>query len=177
MNEKISVLDGVVPGVFDTREAAEAAMVELRELGFSDDEMGVLVADPVHHKLIDDSVNEATKGVKQGLLFGVPIGAIAGMALAALVAPGIGVIGVGGVLLAGGHVGALWGGIMGAYLGLTAEVHHLEDLDRKYQIPLNPNEILLAIVVDPERADVVCEIMRRHGARCVREMVAKRQEA
>lgn len=177
MNEKMRVLDGVVPGVFDTKEAAEAALAELRELGFSDDEMGVVVADPIQHRLIDDTVDEAAKGLKRGLLFGVPIGVLAGIGLVALVAPGVGVIGVGGVLLAGGHAGALWGGIIGAYLGLTAEVHHLEDIEEKYEIPLKPNEILLAVVVDPERADEVCEIMRRNGARCVRETVAKQQIA
>jgi hypothetical protein len=95
------------------------------------------------------------------------------LAVAALAAPGIGVIGMGGALLFAGHVGALWGAITGAYLGLTAEIHHLEDVEEKYEIQLAPHEVLVAVVTDPERSKPVCETMQRHGARCIRETVPR----
>ena len=173
MAAKIPALEGVVPVVFSTREQAEAALAELRALGFADDEMGVIVPDPAHHHLMDDSAHEALKGLTHGILIGTPLGALAGIAIVALAAPGVGVIGIGGVLLFGGHVGALRGAITGAYLGLTAEVHHLEDTEHKYEIPLKPEEILVVVMTDPERADAVCQIMLRHEARCVREAVAR----
>jgi hypothetical protein len=173
MDAKVAALEGVVPVVFSSRAQAEAAIAELRALGFADDELGVIVPDPAHHDLLDDSTHEALTGLGHGILVGAPLGAIAGIALAALAAPGVGVIGVGGALLFGGNIGALWGAITGAYLVLTAEVHHLEDVEHKYEIPLKPEEILVVVMTDPGRADAVCQIMQRHEARCVRETVVR----
>ena len=177
MEMKSAALDGVVPVVFASREQAEAAIAELRGLGFGDEELGAIVPDPAHHALIDDSMHEALKGIGQGIIGGMPLGALAGMALVALAAPGVGVIGVGGALLLGVPVGALWGAIAGGFFGLTAEIQHLEDIERKYRIPLAPNEILVVVVTDQERADEVCEIMQRHEARCVRDAVARTESA
>jgi hypothetical protein len=72
-----------------------------------------------------------------------------------------------------GQAGALWGAVTGAFFGLTAEIHHLEDVEEKYEIPLAPHEVLVAVVTDPERSQAVCETMQRHGARCVRETVPR----
>jgi hypothetical protein len=167
--ERMRVIDGVVPGVFADTASAESAITELRELGFGDDELGVIVADPAHHRLLDDPETETLKGLQRGILIGTPLGVLGGLALAALAAPGIGVIGMGGALLFAGHVGALSGAITGAYLGLTAEIHHLEDIEEKYEISLAPHEVVVAVVTDPERSQAVCETMQRHGARCVRD--------
>jgi hypothetical protein len=138
-------------------------------LGFADDELGVIVTDPAHHRLLDDSTHEAMRGMERGILIGTPLGILDGLAVAALAAPGLGVIGVGGALLFAGHVGTLWGAITGAYLGLTAEIHHLEDIEEKYEIPLAPREVLVAVVTDPEWSDDACGTMQRHGARCIRD--------
>lgn len=175
MPKRMRVIDGVVPGVFADTASAEAAIDDLRELGFGDDELGVIVTDPVHHRLIDDPETETLRGLERGILIGTPLGVLGGLALAGLVAPGIGLIGMGGALLFAGHVGALWGAITGAYLGLTAEIHHLEDLEEKYEIALAPHEVLVAVVTDPARSQAVCEAMRRHGARCVRETAIRAQ--
>ena len=177
MTEKIMALDTVVPGVFASREAAEAAIADLRELGFADDTLGVIVPDPIHHRLLDDSTHEALIALERGILFGVPLGFLGGIALAALVAPGIGVIGVGGALLFGGAAGALWGAITGSFLELTTEIHHLEDIERKFEFPLAPEEVLVVVVADPERSETVREVMRAHGARIMRDMAPVRDTA
>jgi hypothetical protein len=175
MAERMRVIDGVVPGVFADTASAEAAIAELRALGFGDDELGVIVTDPAHHRLIDDAERETLLGLERGILIGTPVGVLGGLALAALAAPGIGLIGLGGVLLFGCNAGALWGAITGAYLGLTAEIHHLEDVEEKYEISLAPHEVVVAVVTDPERSQAVCETMQRHGARCVRETMPRAQ--
>jgi hypothetical protein len=159
--------------VFADAASAEAAIAELQRMGFADDEMGVIVADPAHHRLLDDALREEIVGLRRGVMIGAPLGALGGIALVALAAPGIGVIGLGGVLLAGGHLGALSGLVVGAYLGLTAEIHHLEDIARKYRIPLAPEEVLVTVVTDPKRTEAVCEAMKRHGARCIQETVSR----
>lgn len=177
MKEKFQPLDGVVPGVFGSREQAEKALEDLREIGLAEDEMGVIVPDPAHHHLMDDPETETVKGLAKGFVIGGGIGALAGMALAALVVPGVGVVGVGGALLFGSHFGGLWGAISGAYLGLTTEIHHLEDIERKYHIDLKPGEILVVVVTDRERAYEVCQIMQRNGAHCVEDRVPKEPAA
>jgi hypothetical protein len=172
MKEKFQPLDGVVPGVFSDRSRAEKALEELRAIGLAEDEMGVIVPDPAHHHLMTDPETETVKGLAKGVLVGGGIGALAGMALAALVVPGVGVVGVGGALLFGTHFGGLWGAISGAYLGLTTEIHHLEDIEKKYRIELQPGEILVVVVTDRDRAYEVCQIMQRNGARGIKERVA-----
>jgi hypothetical protein len=92
--EAIESIADVVPAVVADRAQAEAAMAELRALGLRHDDLGVLVPDPAHHHLLDNSTKEALTGVEKGIAFGVPLGAPAGMGLAALVVPGIGVLGL-----------------------------------------------------------------------------------
>jgi hypothetical protein len=168
MTAAVGSLNRIIPSVFADRASAEKAIVDLRDVGFAEDELGVIVPDPAHHDLIDDTTHQALEGVEQGMLVGAPVGALAGIALAALAAPGIGVLGVGGALLFGGHLGALWGVVAGAYLGLTARVHHIEDAERKYEVPLKPGEILVTVVTDQDRADVVTELIERDGGHLVR---------
>lgn len=173
MAERIKVRDGVVPAVFSDTTGAEVAIGELRTLGFSDDELGIIVTDPAHHRLLDDSMHEVATGVENGVLVGLPIGVLGGIGLVALAAPGIGLIGLGGALLLGGTLGAMWGGITGSQLGLLTAIRHLEDVEEEYEAPLAPGEVLVAVVVDPERQDAVREIMQRHGGRYIRETVAR----
>jgi hypothetical protein len=173
MGERIRVRDGVVPGVFPDAAGADAAIAELRTLGFTDDELGIIVTDPAHHRLLDDSAREAMTGLGHGVLVGLPLGVLGGVALVALAAPGIGLIGIGGALLLGGTLGAMWGGIGGTQLGLLAAIRHLEHIEEQYEVPLAPGEVLVAVVVNPERQDAVCEVMQRHGARCIREPVTR----
>jgi hypothetical protein len=68
VTERIRALDTIVPGVFPSREAAEAAITDLRELGFADDTLGVIVPDLVHHRLLDDSTHEVMTGLERRIL-------------------------------------------------------------------------------------------------------------
>jgi len=96
---KVRALEGVVPAVFSSREEAKAGMAALREAGFRNDDLGVMIPYPEHLHLIDDSSKEAWKGLSTGMIAGIPIGTLAGMALTALIIPGLGILGVGGALL------------------------------------------------------------------------------
>jgi hypothetical protein len=169
---RVEAIADVVPAVFADRAQAEAALAELRGLGLRHDDLGVLVPDPAHHHLIDDSSREALTGVEKGVAFGVPLGALAGMGLVALAVPGVGLLGLGGLLAIGAGGGALWGAVIGSYLGLSAQVHHLEDAEHHYEIPLAPTDILV-VVRTPDRAAEVYTVLQRHGARCIRDYVAR----
>jgi hypothetical protein len=162
---KVTALEGVVPAVFDDREQAEAAIEELREIGFSDDELGVMVPDPEHYHLMDNSLKEVMKGLGTGGAVGAPLGALAGLGVAGLLIPGLGVVGVGGALLWGGLGGAIWGTYLGAQIGMAVEIIHISDIERRYEIPLKQNQILI-VVVAANQSEKVCQIMESHGAHC-----------
>ncbi|MGA7673111.1 MAG: hypothetical protein WBW04_22030 [Nitrolancea sp.] len=165
---KVETLKGVVPAVFSNSEDAEAALEELRRLGFRHDDLGIMVPDPEHHHLIEDSDKEVWGSLSTGMVAGIPIGVLAGMALTALVIPGLGAIGLGGALLIGGTGGALWGAYLGSMTGLGVEILHVEDVEHRYEIQLKPNEILVVVMAHNE-AERVCEVVQRHGARCLWE--------
>lgn len=168
MTKEREPIGSVVPAVFTNHEQAEAAITDLRTLGFDDDSLGLLIPDPTHYHLIDDGWKETVQGVTRGVLIGAPIGSLAGIGLLTLAVPGLGAIGLGGALVVGASSGALWGLILGAEMGLAGQIRHITDIERQYDIALQPTDILV-VVVAHERAATVCEILQRHGAHCLQE--------
>ncbi len=167
---RVKQLEDVVPAVFSDASEAEAAMQELQTLGYADNDFGIMVPDPTHYHLLDKSLADTLKGIGTGGIVGAPIGVLAGMGIMTVLIPPLGFIGIGGALLYGGLQGALWGAYIGAQVGLAAEIKHLNDIERRFEIPLKPNEILI-VVVAGEDAKRVCSILERHGARCFWEDV------
>ena len=78
---RIETFEGAVPAVFSRREDAEAALTELRAMGFQHDDLGVMVPDPEHYHLVDKSDQETWKSLSAGIAAGIPIGTLAGLAL------------------------------------------------------------------------------------------------
>jgi hypothetical protein len=167
---RVKALEDVVPAVFSREEDAEAAINELRGLGYSDNDMGIMVPDPTRFHVMDKSLQDVLKGLGYGGIIGAPFGVLAGLGIVTLAIPPLGFIGVGGALLFGGMQGALWGAYIGAQVGMAVEIKHLEDIERRFEIPLKPHEILV-VVVAGEQGRRVCGIMERHGAHCAWEVV------
>lgn len=161
----VKSLEDVVPAVFSNEEEAKAAIDELRELGYADNDFGIMVPDPTHYHLLDKPMADTLKGLGYGGIIGAPIGVLAGMSVMTVLIPPLGFIGIGGALLYGGLQGALWGAYVGAQVGMAAQIHHLSDIEQRFEIPLKPNEIMV-IVAAGDDADRVCSIMNEHGARC-----------
>jgi hypothetical protein len=163
-----TALEGLVPAVFSTRAAAEAAIGELRQLGLTAEHVGVAVPDPVHHGLArhEDLVGQKElEGASAGFILGAPLGAIAGIALTALVVGGLGPLGLGGILVAGG-VGAIYGVVLGSEAGLIARVRAEEEAPPHWsEIPLSQTDILV-VARAGDRSTEAHGIMVRHGARC-----------
>jgi len=156
----------VIPAVFGTREQAEAAIAELRERGFTDDDIGIAVPQPGKYALpAEEELQETWKGFVKGAAIGVPIGALAGFGLASLVVPGWGVIGLGGALLFALRDGALWGAALGGGFGLYSKIRWNPEEDRWCEIPLGGDDILV-VVRAGRRFDEARGILERHGARC-----------
>jgi hypothetical protein len=165
LTRRVARLEGVVPAVFENHEEAEAAINELRSLGYGDDDLGVMIPDPEHYHLLDNSTMEFIKGLRTGGIVGLPLGAAAGISVAALLVPGLGIIGVGGALLWGGLGGAIWGAYLGANIGMAAEIRHIDEIERRFEIPLEPHQMLVVVIANRDARNV-CEIMERHGAHC-----------
>lgn len=109
-------------GVFETREAAERAVADLRKAGYRDDQIGVVARDARGKTVTTDGAGETNAGE------GAAIGAAAGAGALALgsLAVSFGVIPVIGPILAVGPLaaalisaagGAAAGGIAGALIG------------------------------------------------------------
>ncbi len=79
---------------------------------------------------------------------------------------GAGALGVGGILAVGGVTGALGGTYLGAFLGLAAEDHVLEDEWDWDRVPLQPGQVLV-VVAGHGHPDTVSDCLERHGGHIV----------
>ena len=116
-------------GLFNDKESSESAYKSLRDRGYSDDEINVIMSDDTKKKYYGDgNVNDselgskAAEGTGVGGLIGGTLGAIIGGIAAIgtnLVLPGIGLIVWGPIAaaLAGAGAGGLTGGLVGALVG------------------------------------------------------------
>lgn len=117
---------GMLTGLFNDRESTEGAYRSLRDRGYSDDDINVLMSDDTRNKYYSDGDselgNKAAEGTGVGSAIGGTLGAIIGGIAAIgtnLVLPGLGLV-VWGPLaaaLAGAGAGGLTGGLVGALVG------------------------------------------------------------
>lgn len=152
-----------IAGVFPDRATATAAIDRLRELGLGSEHLGLAVHGGESIVFEHDADHELVHDTEIGVLAGAPIGAIAGLAVAALAVPGIGLVGLGGMFAIAG-ASALWGGLIGGYVGATVgdegwNAHH----DLSYTA-LEPGEVLV-VVCSHGHADAIREVIEQHSGR------------
>lgn len=119
---------GMLTGMFTDKESSESAYKSLRDRGYADDEINVLMSDETRKKYYGDGAVETELGSKaaEGTGIGGAIGGTLGAVIAGiaalgtnLVLPGLGLV-VWGPLaaaLAGAGAGGLTGGLVGALIG------------------------------------------------------------
>lgn len=116
-------------GLFNTRQAAEAALYQLRDSGFDMDKVSVIA----HEARVDTHVGgqavekpkaeQAKGGAEAGAVAGTATGGLMGLlgGLGVLAIPGVGPVAEVGVVLAntllGSGFGAAGGGLIGALIG------------------------------------------------------------
>jgi len=124
---------GVLTGMFRDRESSESAYRSLRDRGYSDDDINVMMSDETRNKYWGDDSNVATgddtnlgnkslEGTGVGSAIGGTLGAIIGGVAAvgtSLAIPGLGIVVAGPIAaaLAGAGAGGLTGGLAGALIG------------------------------------------------------------
>ncbi|MEH2083516.1 MAG: histidine kinase [Nostoc sp.] len=151
-------------GVFSHRRDAEVAITELRDAGFSLNQVSIIAKDTNGHGIggvdVDRNVgtgNKADDGAKAGAATGGVLGGLTGLlvGLGTLAIPGIGPVIAGGAVattlattLTGGAIGAAAGSIVGALVGLGIP----EDKARVYSDRFQRGDYL--VILDGTEAEI-----------------------
>lgn len=114
----------MLTGLFRDRDSSEAAYKDLRDRGYSEDEINVMMSDDTRSKYYPDSElgSKALEGAGVGSIVGGTLGALVG-GLAAIgtnvLLPGLGLVVSGPIVaaLAGAGAGGATGGLAGALIG------------------------------------------------------------
>jgi uncharacterized membrane protein len=136
-----------VAGVFTQEREAEQALNELKNAGFSPDQVSVVAKDTRGtQEMVErsDMAGAETSGATAGAVLGGLTGGLAGwlVGIGALAIPGIGPIVAAGALattLGGAAVGAVAGGLIGALVGAGIP----EDDARTYETHVKEGRILI----------------------------------
>ncbi len=154
-----------VAAVFSDRSSAEAAVAALRAHGLGSEHLGVAIHDDNPVSFEHDAESEMIHDAEVGAEVGAPLGALAGFFIAALATTGFGVIGVGGVLALSG-ASALWGGMLGGYLGAVGGDVAWDEHQEFGYVALEPGEVLV-VVCSHGQPDVVHQLMESNGGRLI----------
>lgn len=162
-----------VAGVFNEARHAEMALNELKNAGFSPDQVSVVAKDTdTTQSMVErsDMAGAETTGAGTGALLGGITGGIAGwlVGIGALAIPGIGPVVAAGALattLGGAAVGAVAGGLIGALVGAGIP----EDDARGYETHVREGRVLITAQASTARqAQDARDAFDRHGGTDVR---------
>jgi len=154
-----------VVGVFEDRAKADQAVSELRQAGFRDDQIGVVMrhdegttaAAGTEH---DDT--HAGSGAVTGVLAGLGLGALAGLGVLSGVIPVVGpaiAAGTLGVILSNAAAGAGIAGLVGALVGAGVPEHEAH----YYQGEFEAGRTIVTVTADG-RSDEATAVLRKYGA-------------
>ena len=158
------VTRGTVIGVFDSHTQAQAAVSELRSMGFTESQIGVASksgSDVAGAHDTTDTEENAASGAATGAAMGLGAGALWGLGIIAGVLPAIGPVIAGGTLAAiaaSAATGAAAGGLAGALVGMG-----VSDDDVKYYDTEFTRGRTIVTVDAGARAVEAESVVSRHG--------------
>jgi len=152
-----------VVGVFDDNATAQRAIHDLRDAGFTEDELGYAMrAGDIPEGTHDAGVGtKAGESAMSGMVTGGVVGGVAAAAVSLLI-PGVGPIIGGGILasvLGGVAAGAATGGLVGTFVGLGVS----EDEARYYDNEFNAGSAIVTVRAD-QRYKEAADIIERYAA-------------
>jgi uncharacterized protein (TIGR02271 family) len=126
-----------VVGLFHDRSDAERAINELKDAGFTREQIGIAIKDRGEQRDLAETTDtsQAGKGAAAGAVSGGLVGGVIGL-LGSLLIPGLGPIVVGGVLesvLVGAGAGAATGGIIGGLVGMGVSEEDAKHFDTGFR--------------------------------------------
>jgi hypothetical protein len=155
----------IVVGIFDGRPAAEAAIGELEQAGFPDEDISLVMQQP---ESPEDPIGPGKTKADQGTVMGVSAGAVLGgiAGLAALAIPGVGALLAAGPIAAalGALGGAAIGGLVGSFTGLGIPS---EDAKQFEQAVRAGNIVVAVKTIDRQAEERARGILQRQQARSV----------
>lgn len=157
-------------GIFSSKRYAEQALNQLRNSGFSMDDVSILTQNPDHDNQIagaeirERGDTEAQEGAGIGAVTGTVLGGIGGLlvGLEALFIPGVGPFLAAGTIattLAGAGIGAASGAIIGALTGAGIP----EEDARAYDKQISQGGYLVMIEGYKDSIERAAAIMKQHG--------------
>ena len=166
----------IVVALFEEHSKVEDAIRDLKDAGFTNEQIGVATQDRVEPErarsegsAIDDEAGRIVEDTASGLAEGAAAGAVTGGVIGGLVGlvsslliPGLGPLVVGGILastLMGMGVGAATGGLIGALVGMGVP----EEDARYFDAGLREGRTMLT-VSGTQGAPEAVAILQRHGA-------------
>jgi uncharacterized membrane protein len=160
ITNKINIMDynkneenNLLTGSFRDRESAEQAYNRMKERGYTDDEINIIMSDATRKKYFDKDNksesgfgNKAMEGASKGSVIGGTVGAVVGIIAAigtSLVIPGLGIVIAGPIAagLAGAGAGGITGGIVGALVGAGIP----EDRAKEYEKGIKEGHIVMGV--------------------------------
>lgn len=140
----------LITGLFDTESAAENAVAELKQIGYSDNEISIVMKDRnAAAQLAAETGSRTMEGIGTGAAIGGTIGAVlAGLlAVGTVTIPGVGLLAAGplAAMLAGAGAGGLAGSLVGWLVGAGVP----EDVAPYYERGLNEGGIVVAVACHP----------------------------
>lgn len=151
-----------IVGVFFDRRNAQAAVTDLRNAGFSEEQLGVVSHDENEHGAAIVEGDAIATGAITGVAAGAGMGALWGMGIAAGLLPAIGPVIAGGTLaaiLASAAAGAAAASLVGALVGMGISGDEAEYYDKEFRA----GRTVITVHTDG-RAEEARMILDRHGA-------------
>lgn len=145
--------DRLLTGSFRDRESAEQAYNRMKERGYTDEEINIIMSDETRKKYFDkddrkksEFGNKAMEGAGAGSAIGGVVGAAVGIIAAigtSVAIPGLGIVIAGPIAagLAGAGAGGLTGGIVGALVGAGIP----EDRAKEYERGIKQGHIVMGV--------------------------------
>src|SRR6476661_4218766 len=108
----------LITGLFDTEAAAESAVSQLKQQGYGQNELTIIMKDRGSaQEFAHETGSRTMEGVGTGAAIGGTIGAVLGalLAVGSVTIPGVGLVAAGALaaMLAGAGAGGLAGGLLG----------------------------------------------------------------
>lgn len=136
----------LITGLFETEAAAETAINQLKQIGYTDNEISIIMKDrEAAQELAHETGSRSMEGMGTGAAIGGTLGAVmAGvLAVGSITIPGVGLLAAGSLaaMLAGAGAGGIAGGLIGWLAGLG--VPH--DVAPYYERGLQAGGIVVAV--------------------------------
>lgn len=158
----------IVTGIFNNRRAADHAIGQLYEAGFSEREISVLMSDSTRGREFEfEKSSKAPEGAVAGATAGGALGAIAAglVAVGVVAVPGLGLVAAGPLLaaLAGAGAGGAAGGLIGGLVGAGIPEHEATILANN----IEEGGILVGVYAHDDNATQAESILKSAGAKSV----------